>query len=44
MCKVIISDECQALLGILKEKYSQVYHFLCGLHKMKNIQKNIKKH
>ena len=43
MCKIIILDECHALLNVLTTKYSDIYYFICGLHKLKNIAKNCKR-
>ena len=31
-------DECKAMIEVLKkEEYKDIYYFICGLHKMRNI-------
>ena len=42
-CKIIISDECLSLVNVIKENYPELFNFLCGLHKMKNILARISK-
>ena len=42
-CKVIISDEAIPLMNDLKEFYPELFSFICGLHKMKNILSRISK-
>ena len=40
---MIISDEAIPLMKVLKEFYPELFSFICGLHKMKNILNRISK-
>ena len=39
----MICDECYALINVLNNKYPEIFYFICGLHKMKNIIKKLHK-
>ena len=38
LVKIMILDECFALIGVLKDFYPEIFYFICALHKLKNIK------